>query len=183
MEKLNPRISWPISGIFIVIILGVIGFYFYKFYKQPIDVSTNIISQTVDWPTYSNSEYGFSFKYPSFLEYNETKGTIRNMISIGYLYSKNSGSVDIDIIKSKLDPNNIYGMFGKVDLADLKTINVSGKTSYMYTDGDAGYGGYVVNIPKDNMTIVLLFSDCTFYQVNVEDYRERILSTFYFTNQ
>ena len=50
----------------------------------------------------------------------------------------------------------------------------------MFLEGDAGCGGYVVNISVDNQTLKLRFTDCADQKDEIENYRENIISTFKF---
>lgn len=66
----------PLIIILVIAILGVVGYFGYKDYlsrPQPVNVvspSLSTISDpTINWKIYSNSDVGFSFKYPnSFIE-------------------------------------------------------------------------------------------------------------------
>jgi hypothetical protein len=74
---------------------------------------------------------------------------------------------------------NIYGIYGRKNLNDLKSLTVDNKIAYVYTEADADCGIDVVNIPLDNLTLKLRFSYCG--EQNIESYKNQTLSTFKFT--
>lgn len=75
MNHMNPKVAWTILIIFLVIVLGVVGYFGYKYYqdlsKPTPTVTTSTATpatttdETADWKTYTNDSYGFLFKYPN----------------------------------------------------------------------------------------------------------------------
>jgi len=151
--------------------------------------SFKFANEISNWQKYSSDKYGFEFRYPSIFRLeNPDQESVGSKIILGYLKIKNSGGiVGIVIKQEKLDPKNIKGLYGNYS-ESAKSITVNGRQSYMYAEGDAGCGGYVAQIPNGNNIIELSFSDCYFENDTVNDnsaevYRERILSSFKFTEK
>ena len=56
------------SIVFIIIVIAAVGYWFYQSDYMPgneIDENNEeIVDETADWQSYTNEEYGYSFKYP-----------------------------------------------------------------------------------------------------------------------
>jgi hypothetical protein len=123
---------------------------------------------------YRNEEYGFEFRYPSTLSLEESDHYIDVLFN-------DSFNINIDILNSGLDPRTIKSPIGIVTPESLEEINVGGRLSYRFVDGDAGYGGNSYRIPLDhNRTLLIWFVTKGGYYTN--DERE-IISTFKFIDQ
>ncbi len=81
----------PILILLIILALGTVGFASYKFGGNKISVPVTILptlttdpisDQTVNWKTYTNTEYGFSFNYPSSWKIMELGSTYRKTVLI-----------------------------------------------------------------------------------------------------
>lgn len=90
----NLKYKIIILVIFLIFVAGI-G---YKFLVEPnVESQANfqIISQTgstQDWKTYTNTQYGFEFKYPEDLEFKEDKTTVTIRHAIPYV---NNGDCDM----------------------------------------------------------------------------------------
>ncbi len=64
LSKKQSGFALPIAILIVVIVItaGGVGYYFYKTSQKQID-------ETVDWKTYTNGKYGYSFKYPPECKY------------------------------------------------------------------------------------------------------------------
>lgn len=93
MTNLNPKVSWIVFGIFVVLILVISGYYCYRYFRdtnKSLDTTTvtNPTSITVTsseiagWKTYTNKNYGFSFSYPKDIVVFEDDSTNTKSISL-----------------------------------------------------------------------------------------------------
>jgi len=135
--------------------------------------------ETSSWKTYKNDSYGFEFKYPEEFVFTEKEVKTATGKLLGSISTEDKGYLGIEIKEEKLDPDNIRGLYGKIDNVEAFKIG-GGIQAYRYKEGDAGCGGYVVDIPKDNITIEVIFSDCLEQESELVKRQDNILSTFRF---
>lgn len=132
------------------------------------------LDDTTGWKTYTNTRYGYSFRYPSGYTLTEAEN-----INI----KKDNASMTARIKDRKLDPNNILGIYGKKEpiLTD-----VGPQRGYQFLEGDAGCGGDFVQTALSNSKILELYFGKCDQEVNELfsdiDQRNQILSTFQFTS-
>ena len=167
----------PLIIISVLTILGAIGYFGYKNYllkpQNPV-----VPDPTTTWKTYSNSDVGFSFKYPnSFIE--KPVGTKNEEVKL-------------------FAGDNQYSLLLKIS-SDSKAYNIknlkefSGSTKpigpylvYLTSSVDSGGGFFTTAIiPFGNYFINILISPNDGDEskaVGTEEIRDQILSTFKFTN-
>lgn len=186
MQKVSPTI-----GIIIIIVVAFVlfgGVFAYQYYLNSKLQITN--SQTADWKTYTNNEYGFGFAYPGGVSIQEHG----NMISVddnrqGYNFEwdmklyKNSSKEDLnEWINSqfnsfsresdkdcKIVPSDKYG--SKVVIKDAYTLLVDAP-SFGASCGHVAY--YTISPDK------LIIMEFDLVQASPELYQD-LLSTFKFT--
>jgi len=134
--------------------------------------------ETADWKTYRNEEYGFEVRYPEEFIFESRRDIIRDQIWLGGIYTEDKGNFGILVKEQKLNPDNIEGLYGKID--NVKIIEINNIKAYRYMEGDAGCGGYSISIPKDEITIKISFSDCKGQTTEIVNNQDQILSTFKF---
>lgn len=100
---------------------------------------------------YKNNEYGFEFQFPTNFK------PVSDSTSISF-DNEFQESINIAVVKEKLDPKNIQGLYGPVE--NPEQVKVGSQTGYSYLDGDAGCGGKVVLTALGNNTLRILFSAC-----------------------
>src|SRR6266568_2620276 len=93
---------------------------------QPITEPIAPTDETTNWQTYSNTKYGFEFKYPQFYNAGETFKDIKDKEGLVLLNDKSLkyGSVNVWVENTKLDPDNILDVYGKIERKNLKTVTV-----------------------------------------------------------
>ncbi len=148
-------------------------------FQQTAQKIENQTNSTAGWKTYTNSEYGFEFKYPgnlmvydkSSLNSNNTwdiyvgnvtiEGTTAERERSSYLY--------LEALKNKMETINIGGISGKkVEMTDSLAQRMGKNIRYLYAfvfNGDKAYSFF----SDDNIT------------VSQKDVFNKILSTFKFT--
>lgn len=135
-----------------------------------------LTKQSSDWQTYRNEKYGFEFQYPNSLFMRVGDG----LTTEADFFSGENFKISVSYLGGKFDPKNINGIYGKIEDINIKKIVVDGKSAYMFREGDAGCGGYNVNIPQKASAVVMRFVDCEGDNMVIENYRSKILSTFKF---
>lgn len=152
------------------------------------------VDQNSDWQTYENSDLGFSFQYPStFTSFkdspsNDNKTWRGTHIASAKDNNNDQSAIYIYLNDASYDPNNISGLYGKIDSAHIKTVMLGNRAGSVYLDGDAGCGGKEVRTSINaNKTLWLSFFDCAdsfgdrvpFYEQ--DNLIKEILATFKFT--
>lgn len=174
--------------------------------QMPADLNSNVnemvvnttnseeIDETAEWKTYENETYGFALKYPkTFQDFAPAtaygtgyRGTA--LVVAGSSDPKDNANILISVKDAKYDPNNIEGLYGKVEAEDVTAIELGTQTGSMYLDGDAGCGAQeVLTSIKTVKTLWIAFGDCedTATMTNFYDNEfliDQILSTVTFTN-
>jgi hypothetical protein len=132
---------------------------------------------TADWKTYTDTSFGYSFKYPPTYSEKETD-------SLPYFDSLN-GQIAIRIFDRVLDPNNIQGLYGDVDSGRITKVKLGTQDGYQYTSGDGGCGGPWIQTSIGKKIINVQFTSCEGdtepWLSKNESLRSTILSTFTFT--
>ncbi len=135
--------------------------------EYPVPTSTTE-TNTSDWKTYTDSELGFTFDYPSTWNGGGFSGYANRNVEI---HPPNSSDAE-DFFGVLQD--NVTTLDRILTLKDVKTIEISGKTAYQnYIKTDRPYESFIY-IPSANH-IVIYFSPDT------PDILQ-ILSTFKFTD-
>ena len=138
------------------------------------------VLDTSTWKTYRNEQYEFEFKYPK--EYIEFKGPSKD--NLGFSIDGINGRIVGSIINGKLNPNNIEGIYGKVDQYEL--IKIGNLNWYKFGFGDIGCGGPVFQTGfADSIIVELTFISCFDYHeqplINEnQNLINQVLSTFRF---
>jgi len=84
------RLAVLIVFIILMFLLGILIGYYFNQQKQTesstqistTPTATTSTSQTTDWKTYTNDQYGFSFKYPNYITINNSSDTKKPQLSI-----------------------------------------------------------------------------------------------------
>ena len=166
--------------ILIVALLGTLGFVYWQNYMQPKNIDTsqktpvenkdnNIITPVVadpiaDWKTYTNAQYGFSFKYPVDWTVQESPTEKSNKIATPTptieVINPNSDDIRIFIYKPGIGGWGHEGNYGTISYdAKLETgqIALSGRDYYngdgsrlpeSYPNRDSA--GYLIMFNFDN---------------------------------
>lgn len=93
-------------------------------------------SPTADWKTYTNTTYGFSFRYPKNFATTESSVELydltKNIVSVGDSTRKDYRSMSVHYIHRQLDPKNVYTAYNtglkakQVNIADRAAYTISG---------------------------------------------------------
>lgn len=147
---------------------------------KPTAITENDL--TVDWKTYANSEYNFSFKYPTDFV-NKAIGNTSFILSVGNQDYWLTLKVDSDLSKYTNEIEDIKELFDtKAPNVDIKSVEPY--TAYlrsMQTSGGEFSFFRTAIIPTDSLVIELSLSpkdENSF--VSTEEIVDQILSTFKF---
>ena len=171
-------------GISILVVIGIVailvvvvgsGIFAWQYYSKIPNV------QTADWKTYSNTQYGFQFQYPSNFNVSEQSkynGGIN--VAIGIDKSSNEHMPGLGITVDKNYP-------GSIDNGNLVDINV---VSFTHSGGLNPNGMNVYSeyyeINRNNMVYSIhIGQDLSFgdpLQKDVIDIMTKIIQTFKFTD-
>lgn len=176
----------PLIIILILAILGVVGYFGYKNYlpkQQFVNITSPMPSalsdQTINWKTYSSSDVGLSFKYPSsFIE--KPVGTIYKNEEVKLLVGDNQYTL---ILRLSSD-SGAYNVENLKEFSNSRK-NIGSYTAYL-TSGVASGGEFYTTtvIPFGKYFIDISISpndgDET-KAVVTKEIRDQILSTFKFT--
>ncbi len=105
---------------------------------------------TANWKTYSNSQYGFEFKYPERMSFNSTMKNDKEFFDIGYLKAPAGSTMALRVYPQKLNSNNLTSLYGVVSQERVTTATLDGTTAYYFLEGDAGCGGPDYRAALDN---------------------------------
>lgn len=171
-EKPKLKTNWLISFTFLILgtAIGVVGLLVYQKYlvNKPIIVSSpspvppETVDSTANWKTYTNTQYGFSFKYPE-------NGVIKDANYTGSLSSvvlSNTDNIDITFYVNKDD----YAFTG----LDKSPINTK----------VGGINASLVSVPTGQnpaQELVLIKNNDLYYTIQFvwgEDTNKELLDTF-----
>lgn len=195
-----------LAPILIVLILAVLigGYLVYQNQPKPTPSPqpTNQLSpasdETANWKTYTNSKYGFSFKYPSDLVVSEP-GSIRLTNEVPMSQVASDKYINILIFVHSIDPqidlkkwvekdttrNRPDGTVGSIVVGTIENYKSSSLQGFTYHGGAEVNIKHVVIQKKDNIidfTLDCYQTGCS-YKDNPDAERifNQILSTFKFT--
>lgn len=139
--------------------------------------SIQFTDATANWKTYSNTDDGYSFKYPS--DMTVTKGSDSISVANALVTQKAS----IKKINRAWDINNIQGIYGKK--SDTQTVMVGNQAGRSFVEGDAGCGGtFVQTSLYETKILQIYFGKCddgtNVWESDIEQ-RNLFISTFQFT--
>lgn len=153
-----------------------------KFEQFVRTIEASTVDELAEWKTYTNSQYGFSFRYPSDLVYRDLDNQETGLPYVRFTSDDGNRAFDVSVWSEELDPNNVQGVYGK---AVTTTVQVGDKNGYQYKEGDAGCGGDFIKIALSSNTILrLYFGSCEDETNQFETtlaLRSRLLSTFQFS--
>ncbi len=179
----------------IVVALGLGGYYLSKQNKTSSVIPA--VDKTADWKTYTNTKYGFEFKYPNLTNWQVKEAG--NYVSI-YNYDvdnapgrefdpvANRGNFKIEInkddkfsdvtkwfeqYKKQLGPNDTYPV-----IQNTKTIEINGNKGIYYEEVGRITTGAVI-IQNQNGNLIHFYGGLDYFAN--KNYFDQILSTFKFT--
>ncbi len=174
----NQKGSATVILLVVLVVVIAVALVYFVFLKKPGEVAVSPTpKEMAGWKTYTNTEYGFEFKYPP--QFNQIKNDSR----IAFVQQDNKGGdIQLEIKLEALNPNSIRGIYGIIEKNKLSQVTIGDRTSYVYTDGDAGCGGPNYRIPLNTMShLSMIFTDCELQTLYIEPFITQILSTFKFT--
>lgn len=132
------------------------------------------------WNMYINETNGFSFEYPPIFE--KSSDVVSKDLYTGlaaFEVKKDKSGFIVGIENKKFDPNNIDGLYGKIENNKITKIVADGVNGVMYRESDAGCAANLVLFPLKDKTLHLTFSVCEkeLEQSITDTYRNQILST------
>lgn len=162
----------------VVIALVLVGVYFgfiKKDVQPPISNEPVSTTETADWQTYSNTEYGFEFKYPSSFTQDQWGGDNEPLV---YLKTTSGSHLTISLENKIADFKDINFLMDKVEKPKMV---IDGKDAYRYSAGDGGCVAELTFINLENKTLKVNFSSCEPSILPSVSLQEEILFTFKFT--
>jgi hypothetical protein len=165
-----------------IIVLGVTGYYYYQATHPkltvPVPVHHAQTDATANWKTYTNSQYGFEFKYPSNLKVDECDPSFIYLNGNCDSDAPYSGLIQIEDPKSiTIDKN---AEFKTINLGGIQAKQYSGQVSSVGPGPEDGANSEGIFFSKDNKTWHLEFIADTSGNFPGMD---QILSTFKFTEK
>ncbi|OGZ01917.1 MAG: hypothetical protein A2946_02675 [Candidatus Liptonbacteria bacterium RIFCSPLOWO2_01_FULL_53_13] len=146
-------------------------------YKELTKVPENVFVKegTIGWKTYTNTQYGFEFRYPI----NWKAAQHDTPESLAFLGE--GGGIGINVLKRKFDSSNVTGVYGKIEKPLLVKIGV--QDGYEYGEADAGCRNRSIQTGLTDVTLRVFFSSCEGDANPILDnptLMNQILSTFKF---
>ncbi len=200
MKKLYSGFT-PILILLIVLAFGVVGYFGYKnsLKSQTSQISTttptsfNVTNDFSNWKTYTNSKYGYTFKYPSIweAEVNDGSRELLESASTVYLVVAKESQVSKAVIEFenvKFDLNHLKNS-ASIEGADFnspKPITLGQNTFYYYeiNGGNVHYNDkYFYNLNGKLLSIIFEDSFKVEDELTAKHLHEnqaQILSTFKF---
>jgi len=198
-----PRHRWGLLGAFFVLALAVsAGAYFFlseKYAAEPVIPSYTPRDAATSWKTYTSTQYGFEFKYPGTIELNFDQFTYQigdipatKIVGGDLRVDSINTPFSLSVLENSLDPQNIYGTYGKIESPDL--VQMGNQMGYKYREGDAGTNSIEIQTKlgaKKILLISFLDVETSEYQgpridpeifVALRELQNQILSTFKFTD-
>jgi len=153
----------------LVILIGIGGYFVLKEKQSPVVQQVPITSagEIANWKTYTNTQYGFEFKYPETYSYNETTNNnwFPNSFEIN-MYDSNHAGFSLFI-------NQPASGGGDCDAVKRSIVNINGIN--MEKADAYGFLSYSFKSGKNEF----IFATLNFYESLV--LVDQILSTFKFT--
>jgi hypothetical protein len=141
---------------------------------------------TANWKTYTNTQYGFEFKYPAYLHESKDVAAVEEANECFVGDNNESPTLCTQVLAGKLNKNEIFHLGKKIPSQDIKEKIVAGKTVYYFTPESSGvecYFGPEYRILLNEMQNLSLYSwNCIGLVPNIEKDLDQILSTFKYTN-
>ena len=119
-------------------------------------------SDIAGWKTYRNDEYGFEFDYPAsfVLRVSTATSTYLNLSN-----GSDSERISLQILEEKFDPNNIKGLYGKIQNATQEPYN--GINWYSYYDGEI-CDGRNYGSSFNSETLFFKFTSCVDNEIGIQ---------------
>ena len=188
--------------IILIILLGASGTYLALNSKPkpaptiskvpPTSTPTQISGPTASWKTYTNSNAGYSFKYPNDYQIMENQKKSVDGVTVS---TPNTTTI-LSPVLSGLNTNMQIGIHyenGAVNLSEIEVakklelnINgspytINGKGGFIFVDTPLGpYGSTIIYITANNKSYTFTIESQTSY-AQYKQYLDQILSTFKFT--
>ncbi len=144
--------------------------------SQATKSPTATVNPTADWKTYTNTQYGFEFKYPTRMSEKSFPDWLTTFTA------GSGGSVGLNIKSGTLSKDKVVSIYGPVPTNQINEKQIAGQTAYYFNEGDAGCGGHKYFIPLKNNYLIMQFSDCEDQTPHLTLQEEdQILSTFKLT--
>lgn len=148
-----------------------------------VGVNTNTSANTnttveplADWKTYTNTTYGFSFRYPS--EFKVAGAQTSQRVNFT---NDTMGSISIYVDNKQYSADDLTS--GRNEFGDIAQVSVGTKSGYTYSYADAGCGITYYRLPLTGTTLIISFTSC---EKNIEPMSKflesQVLSTFVFTD-
>lgn len=180
--------------LFMVVVLLLGGFFAYQYFSIPVqedqNQTTNItVNETAGWKTYTNTEYGFEFKYPSQNPIIVERLDL-NRCDDGSNFSVRckifaSDTFMVEIIPHSLNQQAIHKLDGSVLIGDsVQTaypVLIGGKQGYKYdiiSSTNYHISGFKVPLTDNNYLEIYQNTKGPVDTPNWDD----VISTFKFTN-
>gem|GEM_PF-1705763 len=140
-----------------------------------VNTNTTVIP-TADWKTYTNTTYGFNFRYPS--EFNV--GGVQTSQRASFT-NETMGDISVDVSNKQYSADDLTS--GQNEFSDVVQATVGPKSGYAYSYADAGCGMRYYRLPLTGATLFISFGSC---ETNTEPMSKQleaqVLSTFVFTD-
>ncbi|MFH1366794.1 MAG: PsbP-related protein [Patescibacteria group bacterium] len=145
-----------------------------------LNLNTNTSTdETAEWKTYTNTTYGYSFKYPASFQLNTQNQPTEVVVS-----NENTGNIKITLVHKQYNVDDLIS--DQSEYTGIASKSVGGKNGYAYGYADAGWGFSYIKLPLNYETIIISFSSSIEMTNSISDnatFQNQVLSTFQFTDE
>jgi len=168
----------------VLIVAGVVGYYFYKTSQEQKEAEVpkpeQEIDETADWKTYRNDRYGYEVKYPN--NWKVQEGGAPRSPTFSYHWNENI-YCQFDIVVTPVDYGGEIAWYKENDYKETK-YGIGGISAIRFNKSQVGKNSEPLDAiffdKNSNYYRISLRTSTNKYEVGCNDVFNQILSTFKF---